>query len=53
MLMTILVVILVLILIGALPHWGYAQSYSYGYWPSGMVGLVVIILLVLLLVGRL
>lgn len=48
---TILVVLLVLLLIGALPTWPY--STGWGYYPSGGLGLVVIVLLVLLLTGRL
>ena len=47
----ILVVVLVLLLIGALPTWPY--SANWGYYPSGGLGLVVIVLLVLLLTGRL
>ena len=46
---TILIVILVLLLIGALPTWGY--SGGWGYWPSGGLGLVLLILVVLLLMG--
>jgi hypothetical protein len=45
------VIILVLLLIGALPTWGYSSGW--GYYPAGGPGLVVIILLVLLLMGRL
>jgi hypothetical protein len=48
---TILVVLLVLLLIGALPAWPYSRGW--GYYPSGGVGLVVVVLLVLLLAGRL
>ena len=48
---TILVVLLVLLLNGALPTWPY--STGWGYYPSGGLGLVVIILIVLLLTGRL
>jgi hypothetical protein len=48
---TILLIILVLILIGALPTW--PHSSGWGYYPSGGAGLLVIILLVLLLTGRL
>ncbi len=48
---TILVVLLVLLLIGALPAWPYSRGW--GYYPSGGLGLVVVILLVLLLAGRL
>lgn len=47
---TILVVILVLALIGALPTWPYSRGW--GYYPSGGVGLIVLILLILLLLGR-
>ena len=47
----ILLVVLVLFLIGALPHWGYSQGW--GYFPSGGLGLIVVILLILLLTGRL
>lgn len=51
MLGTILIVVLVLMLIGVLPTWGYSRSW--GYTPGGAVGLVVVILLVLALTGRL
>ncbi|WP_413788575.1 DUF3309 family protein [Paludibacillus litoralis] len=47
---TVLVVILVLLLIGALPRWGYSANWGYG--PSGVLGLVVIVLLILALMGR-
>jgi hypothetical protein len=47
---TILLIILILLLIGALPRWGY--SGGWGYYPSGGLGLVVIIVIILLLVGR-
>ena len=48
---TILLVVLILLLLGVLPTWPY--SANWGYYPSGGLGLVVIILLVLLLTGRL
>jgi hypothetical protein len=48
---TILVIILVLLLIGALPSWPY--STGWGYYPSGGLGLVLLILIILLLMGRL
>ena len=51
MLGTILVVILILMLLGALPAWPHSRSWGYG--PSGGLGLVVVILLILLLLGRL
>lgn len=47
---TIVLIILILILIGALPSWGYSRGWGYG--PSGIVGVVVVVLLVLLLMGR-
>lgn len=48
---TILLIILILVLIGALPTWGHSSAWGYG--PSGVVGVVVIILLILILTGRL
>jgi Protein of unknown function (DUF3309) len=48
---TILLIILVLLLIGALPAWPYSSSW--GYYPSSGLGLVVIVLLVLVVTGRL
>lgn len=51
MLGTVLLIILVIILIGALPSWPYSAGWGYG--PSGGVGLIVVILIVLLLMGRL
>jgi hypothetical protein len=50
MLGTILLIILIIILIGALPTWPYSSGW--GYYPSGGVGLIAIILIVLLLMGR-
>ena len=50
MLYTILLVILILLLLGALPTWPY--SASWGYYPSGGFGLLIIILLILLLLGK-
>jgi hypothetical protein len=47
---TILLVILVLLLIGALPTWGHSRSWGYG--PSGIIGTILIILLILFLLGR-
>jgi len=48
---TILLVLLILLLLGALPTWPYSRSW--GYYPSGGVGLIVVVVLVLLLAGRL
>ena len=50
MLGTILLIILIVILIGALPTWPY--SGGWGYYPSGGFGLVVLIVIILLLMGR-
>jgi hypothetical protein len=48
---TILVIILILLLIGVLPAWPYSSGW--GYWPSGGLGLIVLILIILALTGRL
>jgi hypothetical protein len=50
MLGTILIVILVLILLGALPTWPYSSGW--GYYPSGGLGLILVIVLILVLLGR-
>ena len=46
----ILTIILVLLLLGALPRWGYSRGW--GYYPSGGLGLVLVIILILWLLGR-
>ena len=51
MLLTILIVVLLLMMVGALPRWNHSREW--GYFPSGGLGLVVVIVVVLLLVGRL
>jgi hypothetical protein len=51
MLGTILIVVVILMLFGALPRWPHSRSWGYG--PSGGLGLVLLILIVLLLLGRL
>jgi len=48
---TILLIVLILLLIGAFPTWPHSSSWGYG--PSGVLGLVVIVLVVMLLMGRL
>jgi hypothetical protein len=50
MLGTILLIVLILLLIGALPRWSHSQSW--GYFPSGGLGLVILIVIILLLLGR-
>ena len=47
---TVLLIILIILLLGALPTWPY--SGSWGYYPSGGLGVIVIIVIVLLLMGR-
>ena len=50
MLGTILIIVLILALLGALPTWGYSRSW--GYYPSSGLGLVLVIVIVLVLIGR-
>jgi hypothetical protein len=47
---TVLIIILILVLIGAIPTWPYSSGWGYG--PSGLVGVVLIIVLILALMGR-
>jgi hypothetical protein len=47
---TILIILVILLLIGALPRWGYSSGWGYG--PSGLLGLILIIVVVMLLLGR-
>lgn len=47
---TILVIILILVLIGTIPNWGYSRGWGYG--PSGIVGVLLVVVLVLALLGR-
>ena len=49
MLGTILLILLILMLVGGLPRWGYSRNWGYG--PSGVVGLILIILIVMVLLG--
>jgi hypothetical protein len=50
MLGTILIILLILLLIGALPRWGHSANWGYG--PSGALGLILIVIVILLLLGR-
>lgn len=50
MLGTVLIVILILLLVGAFPRWGYSSGWGYG--PSGLVGVLLIVVLILALTGR-
>jgi hypothetical protein len=47
---TILLIILILLLIGAIPSWPYSRDW--GYYPSGGIGLILVIIVILLLLGR-
>jgi hypothetical protein len=50
MLGTILIIVLILFLLGALPTWGHSRNWGYG--PSGLLGIVVVVLIILVLMGR-
>jgi Protein of unknown function (DUF3309) len=50
MLTTVLIIILILILLGAVPSWPYSRRWGYG--PSGLVGLILVIVLILLLLHK-
>jgi Protein of unknown function (DUF3309) len=48
--MLLLLVLLLLLLIGSVPTWGYSRDW--GYYPSGTIGLILIILIIMLMLGR-
>jgi hypothetical protein len=48
---TILIIVLILILLGALPTWGHSRNWGYG--PSGLLGTVLVVVVILVLLGRL
>ena len=50
MLSTVLIVLLILLLLGAIPSWPYSRGWGYG--PSGILGIVLIVILILALTGR-
>jgi len=50
MLGTILIVVLILMLVGAIPTWPHSRQW--GYYPSGLLGVILVILVILLLLGR-
>lgn len=50
MLGTVLVILLILLLLGSVPRWGYSRGWGYG--PSGLFGIVLVIVLILVLTGR-
>ena len=50
MLGTILIILLILMLVGALPRWGHSANWGYG--PSGVLGLILVVIVILLLLGR-
>jgi len=47
---TILLIVLILLLVGAIPSWPYSRGWGYG--PSGLLGVVLVVLIILLLMGR-
>lgn len=47
---TILLIVLVLVLIGAFPSWGHSRSWGYG--PSGLIGVALVVVLILVLIGK-
>jgi hypothetical protein len=47
---TILIIVLILLLIAAIPNWGYSRGWGYG--PSGILGVILIVVIILLLMGR-
>lgn len=47
---TILLIILILLLVGALPTWGYSRGWGYG--PTGILGVILVVVLILMLMGR-
>ncbi len=47
---TILLILLILMLVGGLPHWGYSRGWGYG--PTGLIGTILVIYLVLVLLGQ-
>jgi hypothetical protein len=48
---TILIILLILMLVGALPRWGHSANWGYG--PSGILGVILVVIVILLLMGRL
>jgi len=46
----ILIILLILLVVGAVPRWGYSRSWGYG--PSGLLGLILIIIVIMVLLGR-
>jgi hypothetical protein len=50
MLGTILIIILILLVLGAVPRWGYSSGWGYG--PSGILGVILIVVIILVLIGR-
>jgi len=47
---TILIIILIILLIGGLPNWGYSRGW--GYFPSGILGVILVVIIILVLLGR-
>ena len=51
-LVTLLLIVLVVLVIAGLPSWPHARAWNYGYAPSGVLGLVLVVILILMLLGR-
>jgi hypothetical protein len=51
MLGTILIIVLILLLIGAMPRWGYSRNWGWG--PGGLLGVILVVIIILVLMGRL
>jgi len=47
----VVIIILILLAIGLLPTWPYATSWGYGYWPTGIIGIIVFLVILWLLFG--
>jgi hypothetical protein len=48
----LLIVLLLLLIVGALPTWPYSQGWGLGYFPSGLLGLILVVVLIMALMGR-
>lgn len=49
---TVLIIVLIVLLVAGLPTWPYAREWGLGYYPAGGIGLVLLVLVILLLLGR-
>jgi hypothetical protein len=49
---TILIIILIVLIVAGLPTWPYARGWGYGYYPAGTLGLVLLVVVILILLGK-